>query len=355
MVAVAGDRRMLRRIHLCMDGQPARAILNQGRGVLIAGAVACACLWGRAISEAQQSVTPKAPATAAATGSGAKSFATPEQAANALVAAAEKYDQAALIQIFGPGGEDIIFSGEFAQDRKHAADFVAEARQKNSVSLDPKSGNRAFLLVGRDDWPFPVPIVKSGDRWFFDARAGRQELQYRRIGANELDAIAICHGYVEAQYDYAFQTRPEYDVHQYAQHIISTPGSQDGLAWQNPDGTWGGPIGEKIARAIEQGYTIGADPYHGYFFKILKGQGPAAPLGEMDYVVKGVMIGGFALVAVPAEYAVTGVRSFIVSQDGVVYEKDLGSKSLDAFQSMERFNPDNSWMPVTESGDPSSN
>jgi hypothetical protein len=351
----AGNQDMLRRIHRCIDQELARAILNNSRNVWIAGAVTCACLCGQAICEAQQSVNPKAPASAAATGPGAKSFATPQQAGDALIAAADKYDVAALIQLFGPGGDDIIFSGEFAQDRKHAADFVAEAREKKSISVDPKSGNRAFLLVGNEDWPFPVPIVKSGDKWFFDARAGRQELLYRRIGANELDAIAICHGYVEAQYDYAFQSRQEYDVNQYAQRIISTPGKQDGLAWQNPDGTWGGPIGEKIARAIEQGYTIDADPYHGYFFKILKGQGPAAPLGEMDYVVKDIMIGGFALVAVPAEYAVTGVRSFIVSQDGVVYEKDLGPRSLDALQSMERFNPDNSWAPVTESSDTSSN
>jgi hypothetical protein len=140
-------------------------------------------------------------------------------------------------------------------------------------------------------------------------------------------------------------------VNQYAQRIVSTPGKQDGLAWQNADGTWAGPIGEKIARAIEQGYTLGAEPYHGYFFKILKGQGAAAPLGEMDFLVKGVMIGGFALVAAPAEYSVTGVRTFIVSHDGVVYERDLGSKSLEEFGKMERFNPDKSWTPVAEEDD----
>ena len=207
------------------------------------------------------------------------------------------------------------------------------------------------MLVGNEDWPFPVPLVKRGDKWFFDSKAGQQELLYRRIGANELDAIAICRGYVEAQYDYALQQRQGYDVNQYAQRIISTPGTQDGLAWQDPDGTWEGPIGEKIARAIEQGYTIGAEPYHGYFFKILKGQGPAAPLGEMDFVVKGVMIGGFALVAAPAEYKVTGVRTYIVSHDGVVYEKDLGPKTLDEFEKMERFNPDSSWTPVSKEED----
>ena len=293
---------------------------------------------------AQQTAAKTAPAITAV----AKTFDTPQQAADALVAAAEQFDERALQEIFGPGGEDIVFSGEYPQDRKRAADFAAEAREKKSVSVDPKKEKRAFLLVGSEDWPFPVPIVKLGAKWAFDAKAGRQELLYRRIGSNELDAIDICRGYVEAQHDYALQKREGYDANQYAQRIVSTPGKQDGLAWQNPDGSWGGPIGEKIARAIEQGYSGGAEPYHGYFFKILKGQGPAAPLGEMDFVVKGVMIGGFALVAAPSEYGVTGVKSFFVSHDGVVYEKDFGPATLNEFIKMERFNPDKSWTPVLD-------
>jgi hypothetical protein len=296
---------------------------------------------------AGQSVEKKNTASAVGVG-GARSFETPQQAADALVEAAERFDVAVLTQIFGPDGNDIVFSGEFAQDKQHAANFVAEAHKKKSVSVDPKTGNRAFLLVGNDDWPFPVPLVKRGDKWFFDAKAGRQELLYRRIGSNELDAIQVCHGYVEAQHEYALQPREGYTVNQYAQRIISTPGKQDGLAWQNPDGTWGGPVGEKIARAIDQGYHSGSEPYHGYFFKILKGQGPAAPLGQMDFVAKGVMIGGFALVAAPAEYGVTGVKTFIVSHDGIVYEKNLGPGSLDEFTKMELFNPDKSWTPVPE-------
>jgi len=294
---------------------------------------------------AQQPAAKTPPASVAA---GAKTFDTPQQAADALVAAAEQFDERGLGEIFGPGGEDIVFSGEYPQDRKRASDFAAEAREKKSVSVDSKKGNRAFLLVGNEDWPFPVPIVKSGTKWAFDAKAGRQELLYRRIGSNELDAIDICRGYVEAQHEYALQKREGYEANQYAQRIVSSPGKQDGLAWQNADGTWGGPIGEKIARAIEQGYSGGAEPYHGYFFRILKGQGLAAPLGEMDFVVKGVMIGGFALVAAPAEYGVTGLKSFIVSHDGVVYEKDFGPATLDAFVKMERFNPDRSWKPVPE-------
>jgi hypothetical protein len=314
----------------------------------IAGAAAWVCLCASAVSVAQPTAATKTPTSSTAATAGARRFDTPQQAADVLIDAAEKFDMAALGQIFGPDGEDIVFSGEFAQDRQHAANFVAEAHEKKSVSVDPKTGNRAFLLVGNEDWPFPVPLVKRGDKWSFDAKAGQQELLYRRVGANELDAIQICHGYVEAQHEYALQPHEGYDVNQYAQRIVSTSGKQDGLAWQNADGTWGGPIGEKIARAIEQGYSLDAEPYHGYFFKILKGQGPAAPLGEIDYVVKGVMIGGFALVAAPAEYGVTGVRTFIVSQDGVVYDKDFGPKTLDEFKKMERFNPDSSWTPVPE-------
>ncbi|HTP67817.1 MAG TPA: DUF2950 domain-containing protein [Dongiaceae bacterium] len=289
---------------------------------------------------------PKAQPTETPVASTHRTFDSAKGAADALIAAAGKFDVGALAAMFGPGGEDIVFSGEFPQDKQRALDFAAEAREKTNVTVDPKTGSRAFLLVGNEDWPFPVPIVKHGDRWSFDPEAGRQELLYRRIGSNELDAIDVCRGYVEAQYDFAFRKRSEYEVNQYAQKIISTPGKQDGLAWQNDDGSWAGPIGEKIAHAIEQGYSTGAEPYHGYFFKILIGQGPAAPMGQLDYVVKGVMIGGFALVAAPAEYAVTGVKTFIVSQDGVVYERDFGPSTLEEFAKMERFDPDKSWAPV---------
>jgi hypothetical protein len=315
----------------------------------------CVCAWA-CLSAAILLPTPRPAATTvkrtrAAASAGAKRFDTPQRAADALVDAAEEFDVAALTEIFGPDGDDVAFSGEFAQDRKRAADFAAEAREKKSVSVDPKSRTRAFLLVGSEDWPFPVPLVKMGQKWSFDSKAGLQELLYRRIGANELDAIKICRGYVEAQNEYAMQPRKLYEANQYAQHIVSTSGKQDGLAWRNRDGTWGGPIGENIAQAIEQGYSSSAEPYHGYFFKILKGQGPAAPLGEMDFVVEGAMIGGFAMVAAPAEYRVTGVRTFIVSHDGIVYEKDVGPTTLGEFNKMERFNPDKSWMAVQNKGE----
>jgi hypothetical protein len=297
---------------------------------------------------AAQAGAQQASSAASAPATEARLFDTPQQAADDLVDAAAHFNESALTKIFGPDGDDTVFSGEYSQDKKHAADFASKAREKRSVSVDPRTGARAFLLVGNEDWPFPVPVVKKGGKWFFDSKAGRQELLYRRIGANELDAIELCRGYVEAQDDYALQQRSLYDVNQYAQNIISTPGKKDGLAWQNTDGTWGGPVGENVAKAIEQGYTSTSEPYHGYFFKILKGQGPAAQLGQMDFVVKGIMIGGFALVAAPAEYNVTGVRTFIVSNDGVVYEKDLGPQTLDEYKRMERFNPDQSWTPVPE-------
>lgn len=277
-----------------------------------------------------------------------KTFATAQEAANALIDAAEKYDQAALSEILGPDSYDIIHTGEPARDREVAAKFAEQARIKNNIQLQPKNPRRAILEIGADDWPFAVPIVKVGSTWAFDTKAGRQELLYRRVGGNELDVIQICHNYVAAQHEYALTKRGTSGVNQYAQRIISTEGQQDGLAWKNADGTWGGPIGEEVAAAIAKGYSNRSEPYHGYYFRVLKGQGPAAPLGEMDFVVKGVMIGGFALIAFPAQYRVTGVQTFMVSHDGVVYQKDLGPRTTELANAIERFNPDKSWTPVLD-------
>lgn len=292
---------------------------------------------------ASMAAGPAAPRTSAAAPVGPQTFESAEKAGEALVDAAERFDVPSLLRIVGAQGEDLVLTGEYAQDRERAQEFAAQARMKKHVAVDSKTDARAYLLVGEEDWPFALPIVKHDSRWSFDAAAGRQELMFRRIGNNELDAIAICKGYVEAQFDYAYRKRQGYEAPQYAKRIVSSAGKQDGLAWQNRDGTWGGPIGEKIAHAIEQGYNLKAEPYHGYFFKVLKGQGPAAPLGDMDYVLGGLMIGGFALVAAPAEYGETGLKTFMVSHTGVVYEKDLGPGTLTEFQKMERFNPDKSW------------
>ncbi len=171
---------------------------------------------------------------------------------------------------------------------------------------------------------------------------------YRRIGTNELDAIAICRGFVEAQRQYAQEKHDGARVNQYAQRIISSPDKHDGLAWRNPDGTWGGPVGEGVARALEQGYSKQGKPFHGYYFKVLTKQGPAAPLGEMDFVVDGAMIGGFALIAAPAQYRVTGVQTFMVGPNGVVYQKDLGPDTLKLLESMDSFNPDKTWKPTND-------
>ncbi len=328
--------------------KPMSEITNRFKRLWPYVGVSCAWVLALAISSAAQTTPKTASANPSPGAASPEAFATPQQAADALIAAAKEYDVGHLERIFGSEGEGIVVTGEPARDRQRAEAFAAQAAEKKSVSVDPKNPYHATLVVGNEDWPFPVPIVKSNNQWVFDAKAGRQEILYRRIGGNELDAIQICHGYVEAQHEYALEQREGYNVHQYAQRIISTPGKQDGLAWRNPDGTWGGPVGEKIAEVIEQGYTSKAEPYHGYFFKVLKGQGPAAPLGQMDYVIQGAMIGGFALVAAPAEYRVTGVKTFIVSQDGVVYQKDLGPNTLDMFKKMELFNPDKTWTPVEE-------
>jgi hypothetical protein len=287
-------------------------------------------------------LTPRARAQAATQTAG-EGFATPKEAANALIQAAGNYDVPALLKILGKDGEDLVESADTVADKNRAEKFAALAKEKTEVTTDPKNKARATVTVGNDDWPLPIPIVQRSGKWYFDAKAAHDEILRRRIGSNELDAITICRGYVEAQEDYAETIHDNSGVNQYAQKIISSPGKQDGLAWQNADGTWGGPVGEGVAKAIEEGHTSKAEPFHGYYFKVLKGQGPSARLGQLDYVINGAMIGGFALVAWPAEYRVTGVQTFIVSYDGVVYQKDLGPDTQKIASAMERYDPDKTW------------
>jgi hypothetical protein len=277
-----------------------------------------------------------------------KTFATPKQAVDALIQAAASYDVSSLAQILGPGSENILSSEDSVQDKNNAAEFAAKARQKNEVTVNPKNPKLATLLVGDDDWPLPIPLVQKAGKWRFDTIAGRDEILRRRIGSNELDAIQICRGYVDAQREYAMAKHDNAAVNQYAQRVISSPGKHDGLVWREPDGSLGGPVAEGIAKALEQGYADKSQPYHGYYFKILKGQGPAAPLGELDFVVGGAMIGGFALAAAPAEYRVTGVQTFIVSHDGTVYQKDLGPNTLKSFGELKLYNPDKTWRPTND-------
>jgi hypothetical protein len=282
---------------------------------------------------------------------GPKVFASSNDAAEALVAATETFNEAALKEILGPNSYDIIYSGELVRDRETAMEFGKMGRTK--ITLTPAPGNKRLVLlgVGEDSWPCPIPIVKAPGGWIFDADAGREELLFRRIGRDEIEAIDISRGYVEAQHEYALAKHDAATVNQYAQQIISSEGKQDGLAWRNADGSVGGPIAENVARAIARGYNDPAAPYAGYYFKILKGQGSAAPLGRLDFVVEGSMIGGFALLAFPSMYRVTGVKSFIVSHDGIVYERDLGPNTPEIAKSMELFNPDKTWVPVLEDDD----
>ena len=300
------------------------------------------------LSEAQTQPSPK-PSTAAAQSPApapvppGQAFATPKEAADALIQAASNFDVPALLKILGKGSEDIVASKDTTQDKNRALEFAAKAKEKEELVPDPKNKAVVTLNVGSDDWPLPFPIVQRNGKWYFDTKAGHDEVLRRRIGANELDAITICRGYDDAQQEYSREIHDNSGVNQYAQRFISSPGKHDGLAWQNPDGTWGGPVGEGAAKAIAEGFTQG-EPYHGYYFKVLKGQGPSARLGKLDYVVDGAMIGGFAMVAWPAEYGVTGVQTFIVSWDGVVYQKDLGPNTSKIAPVMERYDPDKTWV-----------
>ena len=316
--------------------------------ILVSG---CLCLGLQAADPGNNEAAAKGgKVAAAAVPAKLKQFDTPEQAAASLIEAATAFELPALKEILGPDSADILTTEDPVMDKARALAFAAKAKEKLAIEVDPNHPDQAILAVGEDAYPLPIPLVKNKDKWSFDTKAGAQEILLRRIGANELDAIAICRGFCEAQHQYAQAKHDGALVNQYAQRIISTPGKQDGLAWQNAQGAWEGPVGEGIAKALQQGYTKKdkPQPYHGYYFKVLKGQGPAAPLGQMDFVVGGAMIGGFALAAAPAQYQVTGVKTFIVSHTGIVYEKDLGAKTLELFQNLERFNPDKTWQPTND-------
>ncbi len=285
---------------------------------------------------------------AATSVTGPTGFDTPQAAADALIKAAADFNVPELLAILGPDGRDLVASGDQVEDKNNAQAFAKEAAAKNSIQIAKSNSNRATIIVGEEEWPAPIPLVKKNGKWYFNTKEGKQEILFRRIGENELDAITVCRGFVSAQMEYASAIHDNSGVNQYAQRIISTPGKQDGLFWKNADGTPAGPIGEAVANALEEGYSTPHGGFHGYYFKVLKGQGPAAPNGAINYVIEGVMIGGFALVAVPAEYRVTGVKTFIVNYDGVVYQKDLGPDSLQIAKQMEVYNPDKTWQPTDD-------
>ena len=273
-------------------------------------------------------------------------FATPQEAAQALVDAAAHNDTAAMLKLFGPEGRDIVESGDAAEDARMREEFTTRAHAKMQVAPEAGNPDWATLIVGDNDWPFPVPLVRTDGRWHFDAAEGRMEILARRIGRHELTAIDVCRGYVEAQMEYAAHDRGANGILEYAQKITSSPGSKDGLYWEGePENLVPKSFADAAAAMLlSQGKK--PQPYHGYYFHILKAQGPDAPGGAMDYVVKGKMIGGFALVAWPAEYGVSGIKTFLVSHQGAVYEKDLGPATATLARAMTRFNPDNTWKVV---------
>jgi hypothetical protein len=279
----------------------------------------------------------KAPAPSQST------FDSPRAAADALIRAAEANDVPALVQLFGADGKAIVDSGDAVRDKNDRAKFAEKAKEKTSISVDEKNPKRATLVVGNDDWPLPLPIVETNGKWRFDTKEGRREILVRRIGENELNAISLLRGYVEAQRVYASKEHDGSGVHQYARKFLSTKGKHDGLSWWDESGKPAGPIGDVVAKALAAGYTTKSEPYNGYFFRILTAQGKWAPKGARNYVVKGSMIGGFAAVAWPARYGVTGVQTFLVNHDGVVYQKDLGGSTTKVASAIQKYDPDKSW------------
>jgi len=317
--------------------------------VLILCCLSSLIAFGQAQPATQTASAPPAkPSVAATPPAGARAFATPDAAADALVKAAADFNVDELLAILGSEGKDIVASKDTVQDKNHAEQFASDAAAKKTVEISKSNPDRATLVVGNNDWPLPVPLIKVNDKWYFDAKQGKQDILYRRIGANELDAITVCRGYVSAQIEYASTVHDDSGINQYAQKIISTPGKQDGLYWKDADGKSAGPIGKQVADALEEGYSSKKEGFHGYYFKILKGQGKDASNGAINYVIENVMIGGFALVAVPVEYRVTGVKTFIVNYDGVVYQKDLGPNSLEIVKKMELYNPDKTWQATND-------
>jgi hypothetical protein len=269
-----------------------------------------------------------------------RTFATPQEAVQATIDAAERNDTAALLQLFGPEGKDIVESGDPAQDKEIRAEFARSAHEKLQIDEDPFRPDRVAFTVGTQGWPFPVPVIREGGRWRLDSASGRIEIFARRIGRNELNVMEVCRGYAEAQIEYAAGARDGDRVLKYAQKVVSAPGKEDGLYW---DGKSDSLVPRAFAEAaVASPSTVGKspEPYHGYYFRVLKSQGPDANGGAFDYVVNGKMIGGFALVAWPAEYGVSGIRIFMINHDGVVYEKDLGVGTAIEARQMTRFNPD---------------
>jgi Protein of unknown function (DUF2950) len=279
-----------------------------------------------------------------------QSFKTPEEAVDALVSAAQTGDRKAVLTVLGRDGADIVSSGDAIADASARNRVIEAYDAKHQVVME--GTNKAVLIIGQEDWPFPIPLVRKDSAWQFDTAAGREEILYRRIGRNEMSAIQACLAYIDAQQEYAEQGVAGNGV--YAQRIVSRAGKKDGLYWPAQSSADESPLDELAASAAAEGYSVGQQraPYHGYYYKVLTRQGPNAPGGALDYIVRGKMIGGFALVAYPAEYRNSGVMTFIVNHQGNVYERDLGPNTARVASSMTAFNPDSTWRRVADAAQP---
>jgi|SRR6185503_4035918 len=279
-----------------------------------------------------------------------KTFSSPEEAVKAAIAAARSNNDKELLAIFGPQAKEILSSGDPVADKQRRAEFVAAYDQTNRLSTE---GENRILIVGKQDWPFPIPVVQKGQSWMFDTEKGKQEVLNRRIGENELFTIQTMLAVVDAEREYAMKDRDRNGLLEYAQKFVSAPGKQDGLYWTAKGGEPQSPLGPIMTQARAEGYRAAAAsgtpyPYHGYYYRILTAQGKEAAGGAYSYLVKGKMIGGFAVVAYPAEYGNSGIMTFIVNHDGKVFQKNLGSNTASAAKSMKEYNPDKTWTEVKQ-------
>jgi len=277
-----------------------------------------------------------------------KSFASAEEAINTAIAATRTNSKKDLLAIFGPQAKELFSSGDPVADKQRRDAFIKAYDEKNRLMAD---GSNMILVIGRNDWPYPIPLVKKDDGWVFDTDKGKEEILNRRIGRNELDAIQVTLAYVDAQREYSLKVHSSEGLLEYAQKFRSDQGKKNGLYWETKAGEEPSPLGPFVARAKSEGYGQNKTsdkqvPYHGYYYRILAAQGKDAPGGAYSYIVKGKMIGGFALVAYPAEYGNSGVMTFIVNHDGKIFEKDLGKNTRSAAQAMKEYNPDSTWTEV---------
>jgi hypothetical protein len=282
------------------------------------------------------------------------SFATPDEAVAALVTAFEKDDMAALSKLLGPGTDELLSSGDPVADKADRAEFVAAYQARHSLTAE--GDDKMVLVLGENDWPMPIPIVRRDGRWGFDGAAGADEIIYRRVGANELGAIDVCRGFVAAQFDYAAEGRDGDPAGIYALKLLSDPGMHNGLYWESAPDEPASPAGPFVASAAEEGYAAQTEvrtPYHGYYYRMLYAQGPNANGGAREYFKDGVLTEGFALIAWPADYGASGVQTFIVNQDGVVFQKDLGEETAAVADTIKLFDPDSSWTAIAPPEDAS--